>query len=650
MSAPVSSAPSSYPSYASRHIPVPLKIVSTTTTTRAPTPTTLHVFYATEGHGIRVVHDSSLNGRLKHGLDASIDPGVPLCPDLFAWERAASTWTDMEVGDEAALSSTMQSTFWLFANNLVNQAFPEQYHGLWQPCRGGASGASDWQFKAKGECLSVVETKLPTVLTAFDDPDQTGQLEKLLEAASGDHGMIVLLVEEDGALQVRVVDENGIVIDNMAHWARGISQLWEQALFYKVNTVAISSYEYWLPIQRDPYHANVIRIGSPINRRAGELGVGDGLMTPLELSGALLLPPGPIPRLPQPLPALPVTTYTQQSLHQLYVQLPKRLQQAWAGEIAGSGVSGGYTAGMTKKRKGVEDSGNDAVLVRLACIAPQPSPLAKHLFFPRSFVDSDLIGLIPVSIASPHIEVASNTPSVVTLTLAGLLGSGHLSDTYTASLGSEGVELAAGVCKITLPGTYHENNTQRDFNDASAATAAFYNEVSLYRGALSGLQGDVVPRMYGVFEGWTCAGLGHHNELKAHLMMLEYAGPEAASVAELRSLSVQDRLQILEMYQRLHVAHVLHRDIQPRHIRRRRDGRFIIIDFEHSHVVQEGEAGAEALAGERRVVMGMLGLGVDDIAGAASSAGREAFHRTAVDGRRAAVGSQELRSSRVAAV
>ncbi|ODN85848.1 hypothetical protein L198_07410 [Cryptococcus wingfieldii CBS 7118] len=91
-----------------------------------------------------------------------------------------------------------------------------------------------------------------------------------------------------------------------------------------------------------------------------------------------------------------------------------------------------------------------------------------------------------------------------------------------------------------------------------------------------------------------------------HIELMEDVGGPAIGEGKLRDLPLQDRLFETSTIKFMRCA--LHRDIEPRHILRRADGRFALIDFDSSRSVKDGLKGDRELASKGRPVAAMLGL------------------------------------------
>ncbi|ODN74997.1 hypothetical protein L198_08183 [Cryptococcus wingfieldii CBS 7118] len=286
------------------------------TSTGAPTAHTRKVFRETVDNGVRFVLDPGLNSRLKEALDDAV-PLHQLAPDDLAQtfsERQDSLAhkrheedeedEDEETGDEhegreegerdeggqytifnePQLSARMGSVFWEFINFVtLSKIIPIRSCGFWRPSSVPESGAPDWVYVRKREktVASFAELKLHTVLPA-------AKVQQLMTEAGKPGGMRIIMSEEE-------------------HWANAGSQLWEEFYMYKrASVVILSSYELFIPVQRDPFAPNVVRVGLPIGKTGPVTGYGVGKLTCAELAVACALPCiDPMPSTPfPPLPKL----------------------------------------------------------------------------------------------------------------------------------------------------------------------------------------------------------------------------------------------------------------------------------------------------------------------------------------------------------
>ncbi|ODN80613.1 hypothetical protein L202_02803 [Cryptococcus amylolentus CBS 6039] len=138
------------------------------------------------------------------------------------------------------------------------------------------------------------------------------KLERLLTECKQEGGLKLILAkrkDKDGKDQpaLRVVDEDGTIVPKMTHWAMGLSQLWEQFYCYNLDLVILTSYEVWIPFERDPKIENLLRMGEPIFRTAPGTAPEPGKMSPMELAVASVINKGErAPPLGYTLPPLPV--------------------------------------------------------------------------------------------------------------------------------------------------------------------------------------------------------------------------------------------------------------------------------------------------------------------------------------------------------
>ncbi|WVQ80387.1 hypothetical protein IAT38_002492 [Cryptococcus sp. DSM 104549] len=432
----------------------------------------------------------------------------------------------------------------------------------------------------------------------------TLKLEKLIRGCKQPGGVRVILMEEgnDGEKKpvIRVVDEDGNVVDGWVHWANGLSQLWEQHFHYGLDALHLTSYNVWIPFQVDSEKRNLLRMGQPVYRATPGAALAPGEMSIMQMTMAAVIdkrPPPPFTAEFNPLPVAELSGSVLQSL-----------QNSRAGSKTTR--SGGGTV------EGAAASGEAAVAVSLRVIVPERrSPNALHFFLQSSMDDSLITGHFNTSMfASPHSDIQPHPkpPAVreASLVLVQYLTSGRLWDSYHAVLSAEGLPTKQLIAKITSPETYDEGyeHTQELFVDSRAAIHAYMLEAAMYSGPLAGLQGGAVPAVYGSFEGVFCVGLGPYGRSRVRIELLEDVGEPAAGEKGLRDLSWADKLKVVDLYNQLHAVRVQHGDVEPRHVHRRADGRLALLDFDSSREVQAGREGDALLVAELSRVKTLLGL------------------------------------------
>ncbi|TYJ58721.1 hypothetical protein B9479_000557 [Cryptococcus floricola] len=457
------------------------------------------------------------------------------------------------------------------------------------------------------------------------------KLEQLLMACRQEGGLKLILasrIGKGGKVQpiLRIVDQEGAIVPKMTHWAMGLSQLWEQLDRYKLDVVLLTSYEVWIPFERDPEFKNLLRVGDPIYRTAPETAPEPGKMSPMELAVASVIERGPVPPLGYTLPPLPVWSLSKASGND---STQNDQNESGAGASGSRGTSGLPTKRGYDEVDGTGGAGSDNAIagdaniprdqlvpVTLQVSMPNGhSPDANHVFRQGNLDDGYMTGrLSPSVIASladdDSIHSGLHTSELkADLALVSYISSGRLWDVYHSVLTVEGRVSKKLVAKVMCPDTYDDGDEYYKgfFEDSEEAMAAYRLEAALYSGPLASLQGGAVPALYGSYSGAMCLGLVSEG-YPLHIELMEDVGGPAAGEGELRDLPLQDRQAIRDLYHQIHAVRVLHRDIEPRHIRRRADGRFALIDFDSSRKVKDGLEGDRTLASEGRRVAAMLGL------------------------------------------
>ncbi|WVQ84919.1 hypothetical protein IAT38_007082 [Cryptococcus sp. DSM 104549] len=466
-------------------------------------------------------------------------------------------------------------------------------------------------------------------------------LGSLLEMCQRDGGLRLSLVEKKAGnqmcLAVCAVDEEGYLEPGCSHWAAVLAPLWEQLIDYHLELVSLSFYNAWIPFERDSQERNILRMGKPIYRTSPGITTPAGELSPFKLIMAAVIPRPPTVPLCLSFKRLPVAKLSKAVSGQLATKNQQR-ERKWTAQMDSGAAEHG-------PRKGTVPLENRSVVRLRVSMPPERHRDVVHFYLQQSIDDAEISGQLfspttspgtatspvtatyPVTTASPVASTSPVTPtdtplpllplplakppaSDVSLTLVRYLGSGRLWDSYHADLTGESLVTRSLVAKVTCPGTYDEGKERTEylFENSQAAMRAYRRETSLYRGPLAGLQGEAVPSVYGSFEGAMCLSLGMHGGFKIFIELMEDVGLPAAGKGDLLDLPLSEKLQIQSLYRQLHDARVLHRDIQPRHIRRRSDGRFALIDFDSSREVKVNSKGDKELAAEMRLVENMLGL------------------------------------------
>ncbi|ODO07425.1 hypothetical protein L198_01004 [Cryptococcus wingfieldii CBS 7118] len=286
--------------------------------------------------------------------------------------------------------------------------------------------------------------------------------------------------------------------------------------------------------------------------------------------------------------------------------------------------------------------------------------LAHHFFGPVGLSDSSIYGWIDKDLAHPHFEdctsISSSPPllpladppltpratprkeapitTAITLSssptfsvsqpidassavdlefsIGSMIDRGRLSDVYSLTSkvpANHPHDLPPLVVKIMRPSTFDDAKGWAGYETGAEAVNAWEAEVELYGGALSGLQGHIVPRCFGAPRGLMYVSREWESR-EINFMILERVGSAVcAKDKDLPLLPLQTKLAICSLYEALHSVRIIHGDIKRRHIRRRADGSLCIIDFEGARRASNGAWGDEMLADEMEEVKAMLGFG-----------------------------------------
>ncbi|TYJ51511.1 hypothetical protein B9479_007918, partial [Cryptococcus floricola] len=461
-----------------------LEFETDTKSTQKPTSTTYRVWEKLEERGIRVVYDENLNGRLHASLGSqqvSLGNGVTrdMEDDLRAGRRNAQRIT---VDSEPILCSVMLTNFFNCSTDAINAGLPSHLHGKWEPCADKGSGCPDWEFRRNGIVIAIIEVKLPSVLTTAGEdavsqtdkkedsdndyvpsdeekpqnsPHLSSRLEQSMRECKQEGGLKLILVErkeEDGKVQpaLRIVDQQANIALDMTHWAMALSQLWEELDCYDLDLVILTSYEVWIPFERDPDIENVLRVGDPIYRTEPGTAPEPGKLSPMELAVASVIERERAPPLPFTFSPLPVLSSSKASRNE-----STQNDQNERGAVA-SGSKGTKRGYDTVESTGSAGSDNaidgNANIPRnqLAPVTLQVSVLnhrssdARHYFNQTNLDNGYITGRLSPSVIASLADDNSIHSGLPTselkahLALSSYISSGRLWDVYHSVLTVEG--------------------------------------------------------------------------------------------------------------------------------------------------------------------------------------------------------------------
>ncbi|WVQ78965.1 hypothetical protein IAT38_001057 [Cryptococcus sp. DSM 104549] len=587
---------------------------------RGPAQVTKEALFQRPQKGVRLVYDPTLNRRLGRSLLANCSPTATVPVEVEKLDAVAATFAEFPVSDEASLSARLSAVFFVPLTIAMNTAMPKRL-GRWVECPRSSSGAFHWRYieTETGQTLGLIEIKPRSVLT--DDLDFAAkrgeanitQLQKL--ASQGD-GIVMGLSPEvndkgEPCGDIKVVDEQGEPRDGLQHWSRTIPQIFESMERYKSRRIVVSTYDTWTAFEVDEKRSWIVRVGDPVYREGATGDLAAGQLTPLQLAAALTTysieePPS------RSFKAIP------QQLHQSRIAPPSPIKDGESRDLKVEGASAtwGVDAGMY----GAKDMG---VFPLTVTVPPDRSvETTANSFFTFS---TPVPSRTPISeaLSARHLRPCpttrttpnSPTPTPTPLsTSASNSNTGRLWDAYRAWINAPGVRAQRVVAKVLKPmifGGVHGRDWS-SYRSSGAAIAACNNEAALLEGPLRELQGSVVPRRYAAFVGYIRASRGYHELGRIHFEVHEDVGVAAGDEDGVYGLPLDERLAIESLYLQLHAARVLHNDVEERHIMRRPDGRFALIDFEGAQLVEEGESGDAKLRSELAEVRYLLGLDEDE--------------------------------------
>ncbi|KAF8156526.1 hypothetical protein B0H34DRAFT_465047 [Crassisporium funariophilum] len=138
---------------------------------------------------------------------------------------------------------------------------------------------------------------------------------------------------------------------------------------------------------------------------------------------------------------------------------------------------------------------------------------------------------------------------------------GNYTTVYRASLLGQ---QSGGPCNIVL---------KTDVNARYPRSSMFTQEALRYEKDLQHMQGTYIPHCYGLFQATI------YNKLIS-VLLLEDCG-ESINFRD-ESLSYSDKILIFKLFTKLHVSGFAHHDVDGRNIVKNQDGKFILVDLEHS--------------------------------------------------------------------
>nr|XP_031857193.1 uncharacterized protein CI109_007388 [Kwoniella shandongensis]KAA5524265.1 hypothetical protein CI109_007388 [Kwoniella shandongensis] len=193
----------------------------------------------------------------------------------------------------------------------------------------------------------------------------------------------------------------------------------------------------------------------------------------------------------------------------------------------------------------------------------------------------------------PNGKVSAPPTTNDKVTLSSYISHGRLFDAFSAEYSGCDPSIPL-VAKLVDLESFPSFSSSHD--DSSSALAAAMTEVELYR-HLSDIQGAVIPRLVNVWMGTSTSPWTGRKGRPAVVMLLTDVGEYAGQWTEL------NRASVLDLYDQIHRRGVVHNDIRARHIRRDRDGRLRLIDFEGAYRVS---VESDACRRERELVTKLL--------------------------------------------
>ncbi|WVO17697.1 hypothetical protein L204_105395 [Cryptococcus depauperatus] len=165
------------------------------------------------------------------------------------------------------------------------------------------------------------------------------------------------------------------------------------------------------------------------------------------------------------------------------------------------------------------------------------------------------------------------------------------------------------IIKMTDPQRFPREASHGMFTCWEARKAVF-QECEFYSKYLKKLQGEIVPRSYGLWGGRLKLGDEDEEGLWCEVwtMILEDCGPPV----NVATLTDDERNEIVTLYRKLHRHGVLHGDPDPRHWRLHPEGGFRLIDFDSATMLPRGKKAMMAMEDEIELVKNHL-IEEDDV-------------------------------------
>ncbi|WVQ73924.1 hypothetical protein IAR50_003505 [Cryptococcus sp. DSM 104548] len=288
--------------------------------------------------GARIIYDSSVNGRLSSVYRATVSPIAKIDPSMAGTSQEGQQVSqEMFITNESVLTYVMMKNYFRSLTKAIKAGLPPHLHGQWVVYPGSHCGSTDICYVVDGKIVAVVEIKLPSVSTTPGESKKSQkpqeppkpqklpkpaklQLETFVAACEQEGGVKLIFVEGKNGVDVKFVDNNGKIkkkigslggwavpalgASYLGHWADGLSQLLEQVTLFKVDLVTLSSYDVWIPFERDTHTRNLFHMDPPIHRAEPGSAPKPGELTPMELGMAAVIPRGATPQMAHPFPPL----------------------------------------------------------------------------------------------------------------------------------------------------------------------------------------------------------------------------------------------------------------------------------------------------------------------------------------------------------
>ncbi|KAK4687736.1 hypothetical protein P7C73_g2396, partial [Tremellales sp. Uapishka_1] len=240
----------------------------------------------------------------------------------------------------------------------------------------------------------------------------------------------------------------------------------------------------------------------------------------------------------------------------------------------------------------------------------KPLHLENHFFGPFS-VNALPPGMTQVPRLYSDVLPAPNLDQQIEIEIIDYIDSGRLWDSFSVKTSISEKIL---VLKITTPASCPNY-------DPDDARSTILNEWKIYHGELKDVQGDAVPRYYGLFGGIMKVGREKDDldvwgswitpystlEYEMWMVLMDHAGQPMV----MGEMTAEDKQKVLDQYTKLHERGVFHNSANLKHWMKDDEGNIKLIDFGGSQVSTVGGRDGYGMTGEKRNIERRMARGRD---------------------------------------